>query len=189
MFYGANAWHYYLTQGVPFDLLALLPFLLHGTWLTFTRTPVPGLNVARNTAIWTTCILSLISHKEFRFIQPLLPIFHVLAAHSLVKLAHLSQETAARSRVMPALRRSHVVLILSINVPAIFFFIAVHMRGQVGVTRYLHNLPRTELHSIFFAMPCHSTPWQSHIRELRLEDRANEYEAKLLALTCEPPLG
>ena len=190
LFYGANAWHYYLTQGIPFDLLALLPFFVNGLYATFAKTPIPALNVARNACIWTISFLSLISHKEFRFIQPLLPSFHCLAAYSLLRLAHLSQETAARSKLMPSIRKSHVALILGVNIPAIVFFIVIHMRGQVDIMRYLHVIPQEALRSVGFLMPCHSTPWQSHLHRRHLEIQGIEsgYGGRIWALTCEPPL-
>ena len=186
-FYGANAWHYYITQALPFDTMAMLPFILHGFYLTYSSEVPVCLRTARNVCLWAMATLSLISHKEFRFIQPLLPILHVLAAHSLVQLN--SQNKANRLTFLPSIRASHARWLVLFNVPAILLFNLVHMRGQVSVSRYLSQLPDTEIKSVGFLMPCHSTPWQSHIHreELEVAGVPSGYGGRLWALTCEPP--
>ena len=189
LFYGANAWHFYLTQAIPFDSMALLPFILHGFYMTAAgAAPV---KTARWLSVWTMSVLSLVSHKEFRFIQPLLPILHAFAAYSLVQLANLSRSKTRRSSLLPSIRADHFHLILFINIPAILVFIVIHMRGQAGVVRYLSSIPKTELASLGFLMPCHSTPWQSHLHryDLEVEGIPSGYGGRLWALTCEPPLG
>lgn len=193
LFYGANPWHFYFTQALPFDTIALLPFVLHGFYLSWTRTDWPKVVVtARNVCLWTVAILSLISHKEFRFIQPLLPIFHILAAASLLQS---SKKAKSESEAEPAatgksIRPRYFWLICLVNIPAILIFNVVHMRGQVDITRYLHNLPSGSIRSLGFLMPCHSTPWQSHLHLPKLEEQGTEsgYGGRLWALSCEPPL-
>ncbi|CAD6582140.1 MAG: glycosylphosphatidylinositol anchor biosynthesis [Cyphobasidiales sp. Tagirdzhanova-0007] len=169
--------------------MALLPFILHGFYMTAAgAAPV---KTARWLSVWTMSVLSLVSHKEFRFIQPLLPILHAFAAYSLVQLANLSRSKTRRSSLLPSIRADHFHLILFINIPAILVFIVIHMRGQAGVVRYLSSIPKTELASLGFLMPCHSTPWQSHLHryDLEVEGIPSGYGGRLWALTCEPPLG
>jgi len=50
---------------------------------------------------------------------------------------------------------------------------------------YLRSLARDggEVRSIGFLMPCHSTPWQSHLHNPQLD-----HPGKLWAIGCEPPL-
>lgn len=190
VFYGANPWHFYLTQALPFNTLALLPFVIAAAchnrgvlhYLTFDK--------ARNVCLWTAGILSLISHKEFRFIQPLLPVLHALAADNLYNsAAQVTNKNKALFKWPKAILRRHAVFVLSINIPATLIFILVHMRGQVSVTRYLNSLPPKELSSLGFLMPCHSTPWQSHLHLPHLESLAQPsgYGRRLWAITCEPP--
>ncbi|XP_052776100.1 GPI mannosyltransferase 3-like [Mya arenaria] len=69
-FYGTHPWHWYLTQGLPVVMgLHMAPFLM-------------GIRRAKNfvplfVIIWTIFIYSFLSHKEFRFLMPILPLtFH-----------------------------------------------------------------------------------------------------------------
>ncbi|XP_033737188.1 GPI mannosyltransferase 3-like [Pecten maximus] len=65
--YGTHPWHWYITQGYPVIMAThLLPFIL-------------GAYKAKNKVllfliIWTIFAYSFISHKEFRFLMPVLPI-------------------------------------------------------------------------------------------------------------------
>ncbi|KAJ8305556.1 hypothetical protein KUTeg_016101 [Tegillarca granosa] len=66
-FYGTHPWHWYITQGFPVIMgTHLFPFVM-GVWK------------ARNKAlvfliVWMIFIYSFLSHKEFRFIMPVLPL-------------------------------------------------------------------------------------------------------------------
>ena len=192
IFYGANPWHFYLSQALPFDTLALMPFVAHGCFLSRLPSTPAAAKVIRNAALFTTVCFSLISHKEFRFVMPLLPIMHVFAALSLVRGASDKDFTYKRWSVLPSIRRSHALFVLGINIPAAVLFMMVHMRGQVSVSTYLHRA-RNELHdtTVGFLMPCHSTPWASHIHHPGATHRAGQDIAasQLWAITCEPPLG
>jgi phosphatidylinositol glycan class B len=91
VFYGHMPWHYYLSQGIPLLTTTFLPFVLIGLYKAAKSSPStkpqqePVLQpftlrtlAAATLAVLT--ILSFISHKEVRFIYPLLPILHILAA-------------------------------------------------------------------------------------------------------------
>ncbi|CAK7273605.1 glycosylphosphatidylinositol anchor biosynthesis [Sporothrix epigloea] len=101
VFYGSNPWHYYLSQGLPLLTTAALPFALYGLYASLTSPvstkqevggvqpdaaaadPVRCTNARRAlafTAVATMSALSLIAHKEVRFLYPLMPILLVLAA-------------------------------------------------------------------------------------------------------------
>ena len=86
VFYGHMPWHYYLSQGIPLLTTTFLPFSLIGLYkatssskdLSSLQTNI--LATLSFTLLSTIAVLSIISHKEVRFIYPLLPILHVLAA-------------------------------------------------------------------------------------------------------------
>ena len=90
VFYGKNRPDYYFTEGLPLLLTTALPFAAVGLWRSLhagfagRSNQEDGLVVTcfvLALAVATSVIaLSLISHKEVRFIYPLLPILHVLAA-------------------------------------------------------------------------------------------------------------
>lgn len=191
LFYGANAWHFYITQALPFNMLAMLPFTVHGSWLLLrSRSTGPALTMLL-VALASMAALSLLSHKEFRFIQPLLPMLHCVTAYSLAR-SSASKSTIASTGYswMPMVQKAHINLILYINIPAALFFICVHQKGQVTITDYIRGTPAKYMESVGFLMPCHSTPWQSHIHRPDLErhNMRSGYGGKLWALSCEPPV-
>lgn len=89
VFYGEMAWHYYLSQGITQLTMTFLPFALVGLY-TFTISSAASATALQSnalrtlsfTVITTIAVLSLIAHKEVRFIYPLLPTLHILAAPS-----------------------------------------------------------------------------------------------------------
>ena len=86
VFYGQMPWHYYLSQGVPLLTTTFLPFTLVGIYKATSSPKSPRalqssiLGTLNAAALTMIAVLSLISHKEVRFIYPLLPILHILAA-------------------------------------------------------------------------------------------------------------
>ncbi|CAL1705145.1 unnamed protein product [Somion occarium] len=186
LFYGSSPWHYYLFQGLPIICTFSLPFVLHGAWLARKHLANPELRDMLGLIAWTIGIYSLAGHKEWRFIHPLLPLLHILAATSLVHSYETDQIKRGcpkkKRNVMLPIRRSHLLLIL-LNVPLIFYVIRVHSRAQIEVMYYLRSLPEKEVQSIGFLMPCHSTPWQAYVHNPSLAENG-----KMWALGCEPPL-
>ncbi|KZT09622.1 glycosyltransferase family 22 protein [Laetiporus sulphureus 93-53] len=167
LFYGASPWHYYLSQAIPVLCTTVLPFVIHGTWLV-ARSTEPTPKILLGIIGWTICVYSLAGHKEWRFVHPLLPLMHVLAAKALVD----TYGSGHQSTRLP-IRSSHRLLIL-LPLPAICYIEVMH---------YLRNLPPHEVNSVGFLTPCHSTPWQAYLHRANLAD-----ERKFWALGCEPPL-
>jgi GPI mannosyltransferase 3 len=157
--------------------------------------------------------LSVISHKEVRFIYPLLPCLHVLAAPHVLSFFNgqplistiLKSPNESPLRVK-SWRLPLLILLAFTNVTIGFYTTQVHQRGVIDVLTFLRHgyeanvskrkfLPVSERASqsidkfpqqsnssdIFaaFLMPCHSTPWRSHLVYQNL---------RAWALTCEPPL-
>ncbi|KAG8927178.1 glycosylphosphatidylinositol anchor biosynthesis [Tulasnella sp. 417] len=191
-FYGVNQWHYYFTQALPILCTTSLPFVAHGAWLTKM---LPG-EIGRgsrtlfNLCRWVVTVYSFMGHKEWRFIHPLLPIFHLFAALSLASLFAKSVKAEAKkdegkepsttiaATTLP-IRRAHLILLLS-TLPASIYVIFFHSRAQIAVMHHLRSLPSSELRSVGFLMPCHSTPWQAYL---------HRPEVEMWAIGCEPPLS
>ena len=184
LFYGTNTWHYYLSQAIPILCTVALPFVLHGIWLTRTRFVTHEIKDMLGLIMWTIGIYSLAGHKEWRFIHPLLPLLHILAATSLVHLhdSKVTRNGLSKKTTLFPIRKLHFFLLL-LNLPAIYYVTRLHGRAQIEVMHYLRSLPESEQHSIGFLMPCHSTPWQAYLHKSSLVD-----EGKLWAIGCEPPL-
>ncbi|XP_055497541.1 GPI mannosyltransferase 3 isoform X1 [Leucoraja erinacea] len=148
-FYGSHSWHWYFTQGFPVIMGTHLPFFIHGCLL------VPKKNrILLIAVLWTIIVYSFISHKEFRFIYPAMPICMVFCGYSLANLK------IWKKRAVSFLFLSNVCLVLYTGL--------IHQRGTLDVMQYAQklctdNLLEKEEPSLFFLMPCHSTPFYSYV--------------------------
>jgi len=73
-------------------------------------------------------------------------------------------------------------IFVAVNTALASYISQVHQRGVIDVLHYLrheHELKVSSNTTIMFMMPCHSTPWRSHLIFPEIDARA---------LTCEPPL-
>ncbi|PKS10050.1 hypothetical protein jhhlp_004675 [Lomentospora prolificans] len=189
VFYGENAGHYYLTQGLPLLCTTLLPFVVLSLWRS---NPNPyaskGFTVLKWAVFVTLAVLSQISHKEARFIYPLLPLLHIISAKMVSSFFLYSSDHYAT----PGQFRNKRYLIpgLLINLVIASYLGIAHQRAVISVmdflrTEYAAGADRPSPDVIdegrfaVFLMPCHSTPWRSHLIYPNLSVRA---------LTCEPPL-
>lgn len=210
-FYGLSSSHYYLTQALPIILFTQLPFFLHGIALSHKKGAMNGrAKVLRYVVGGTIGLYSLLGHKEWRFIYPLLPILHLFTVLSLVTLfdrsqLHISSSTSLtettilgqisnRLLITPA----HFAILFTSLLPAIYLT-SYHSIGQVSVMNYLRTSraesegmsgrKRTRLAVL---MPCHSTPWMSHLhwdeREAVDETTGDNNETRSWFLECEPPI-
>lgn len=192
LFYGSNPWHFYILQALPILCTTSLPFVLLGAYQAISYPGGPRLKVLLGCIVWTMSVYSMAGHKEWRFIHPLLPLLHILAA----KYLGDSYETFAVSPgsgtlVRPyqfggkllSIRRGHIWLILA-AIPAALYIVLLHASPQISVMSYLRNLPSDELRSVGFLTPCHSTPWQAYLHRPDLAE-----PGRLWALGCEPPIG
>ncbi|KGO49588.1 GPI mannosyltransferase [Penicillium expansum] len=200
VFYGSNDWHYYISQGYPLLLTTLLPFAVIGLYTTLTArksTVGDSLQAAIRVQLAIVCllmpfVLSLISHKEVRFIYPLLPSLHILAAPPLVQFFYPAIYSRAYPRHAP--RRLILIFLVLVNVVIALYTTLHHASGTLKVLSYLrqqhqaHSVPTPKRRtnstsetgiSAGFLMPCHSTPWRSHL----VYPTINAW-----ALSCEPPI-
>lgn len=102
LFYGRSPWHYYLTQGLPILLGPTLPYALHGIWKILRssrdmlgnstdlneRDTSSSARTALALLAWVTAVYSCAGHKEWRFLHPMLPLLHAVAAKSIVDLSY-----------------------------------------------------------------------------------------------------
>lgn len=185
VFYGRNPWHYYLLQGLPLLSTTSLPFVLMGLYKPAATTPGQAniLRTMSHAVCVTIAALSLISHKEVRFIYPLLPILNILAAPLAASFfTSPPQSSSAAPRVR---NRPYLYLALGVNLLLASYLSFFHQPAPLSVLSYLRNqytsAPPLNDDSLFalFLMPCHSTPWRSHL----VHPSLNAY-----ALSCEPPL-
>lgn len=174
-FYGAHPWYWYVTTGWPAVLgICIVPFVL-SVANALSGDYLPNLAVRRKllaSILFTLTVYSLLDHKEFRFVLPILPMAMFLVADYL-------------SRVSRSLKDIFVwfiaiTLLVGNAVPA-WYLGFVHQRGTLDVMPQLAKLLRASEEkepSVTFLMPCHSTPYYSHVH----------LNVTMNFLTCEPNL-
>ncbi|KAK8089458.1 hypothetical protein PG997_004419 [Apiospora hydei] len=200
VFYGQNDGHYYLSQGIPLSFTTIAPFAVMGMFNAASES-FSGSLMTKNTrkalGFTSTAMisaLSLISHKEVRFLYPLVPVLHVLAA------PHITGGIPSSSGPVGIKRKGLLVAGLFINLIIGSYLSYFHGAAPIQVMDYLrgeferlhpdnatlaepygkHNTTSEPLELFaLFLTPCHTTPWRSHLVYPAL--RARE-------LTCEPPL-
>ncbi|RDW81532.1 putative glycosylphosphatidylinositol-alpha 1,2 mannosyltransferase [Aspergillus mulundensis] len=200
VFYGENDWTYYASQGYPLLLTTALPFALVGLYRTLRKTPSLEKEKASilvqiaSISLAMPATLSVITHKEVRFIYPLLPALHILSASPLVEFFLPALATTDRQYIP---RRLTLIFLLLVNITIAIYTSLFHASGVISVLSYLRE--QHQVHGIAtalsapndsaasyggitagFLMPCHSTPWRSHLVEPTIH---------AWALSCEPPVG
>jgi len=201
LFYGSNPWHFYLTQGLPILCTTTLPFVFHGiSTILFIKDAI-ALRTMLATIAWSIGIYSMAGHKEWRFLHPILPLLHIIAAKSIVDLSDRAARENNKKKVksmkaifglsfsqhvlrsLPPIQASFLVFLL-LTVPASLYVVLFYCSGPISVMSYIRDLPRDELRNgtFGFLMPCHSTPGHAYLHRRELAQR------RMWSLGCEPPL-
>ncbi|XP_021899812.1 GPI mannosyltransferase 3 isoform X2 [Carica papaya] len=163
-YYGTHKWHWYFTQGFPVMLFTFTPFSIAGiikskNWKLF------GL------ITWVLGLYSVLGHKEFRFVLPVLPVALIFSGFSLAAMEKSNSSRPGRngsssSRKWPLSLRFSVFFLLATNIPMALYMSLVHQRGTEDVMNYLSREAINEkVESIFFLMPCHATPYYSSLHQ------------------------
>ncbi|KAJ2402181.1 glycosylphosphatidylinositol anchor biosynthesis [Coemansia sp. RSA 2559] len=173
---------YHFYASVPVLFTSMLPLVLHGIYIARTSRRVsiePALLAAA-----VLVLFSLVSHMEYRFVYPLLPIGFMYAGVSIDALAGHLQTSASdgrheRKKAKRVSVRAMLIYLFITNIPAILYVDLVHQRGVVDVFKYLRRNASGSGESVVgFLMPCHSTPFYSHMHR----------NIPMWFLSCEPPL-
>ncbi|XP_015430079.1 PREDICTED: GPI mannosyltransferase 3-like [Dufourea novaeangliae] len=118
---------------------------------------------------WTICIYSLLSHKEFRFLLPLLPMLILICTSCTPRL---------NVKFSKLTRKIFVILLIVTNIVPGFYFSMIHQRGALDAMNILRkeitNTSNTT--NMLFLTPCHATPLYSHLH----------VNLPIRILTCEP---
>ncbi|XP_015763312.1 PREDICTED: GPI mannosyltransferase 3-like isoform X2 [Acropora digitifera] len=164
-FYGSHPWHWYFTQGFPVVIFThLIPFV--GGILKAS----PHQRLLGWLILWVISIYSFLSHKEFRFIFPVLPLAMCYCGLFLSSLCdcQLRKNQAAHHQLLSGMKAKLLVLFLAVtNVPMALYTSTVHQRGSIDVMGYIRDesfKPTSDDGmSVLFLMPCHSTPFFSYV--------------------------
>lgn len=173
-FYGSHEWHWYFVIGLPTVMgITFLPFLTGAVEALQNKKTLKAQNILLISIMLTLVVLSVLPHKEFRFVLPILPMCFYITSDFLTRW----------SRTSSSLLLWLVAIILFIGnfIPATYLGV-VHQKGTIEVMPHLSKIAREYKDEngnnakIFFMMPCHSTPYYSHIH----------VNVTLRFLTCEP---
>ncbi|XP_018333454.1 GPI mannosyltransferase 3 isoform X1 [Agrilus planipennis] len=171
-FYGVHPWYWYLSSGLPTLLgIQIFPFILAVVHILRNRYIYPKELILLACIVFTVGVYSILPHKEFRFILPLLPIMLYINSN------YLSQWSRKKDKKVIWLVVG--TIFVSNLIPALYLS-CVHQSGTIDVMLPLRNLalknPKTS--NFLFLMPCHSTPLYSHLH----------VNVSTRFLTCEPNL-
>lgn len=160
-YYGTHKWHWYFTQGFSVMLFTFLPFSIAGIILS-KQWKLSGL------IAWVLGLYSVLGHKEFRFVLPVLPIALMFSGYSLATIRR-SDSSHDRRKGSPSIHtkcpsKKHwvIIFLFATNLPMALYMSLVHQRGTEDVMNYLSEEARNEkVESILFLTPCHATPYYS----------------------------
>ncbi|XP_028063409.1 GPI mannosyltransferase 3 [Camellia sinensis] len=160
-YYGTHKWHWYFTQGFSVMLFTFLPFSIAGIILS-KQWKLSGL------IAWVLGLYSVLGHKEFRFVLPVLPIALMFSGYSLATIGR-SDSPHNRRKGSPSIHtkcpsKKHwvIIFLFATNLPMALYMSLVHQRGTEDVMNYLSKEARNEkVESILFLTPCHATPYYS----------------------------
>ncbi|CAK9820889.1 GPI mannosyltransferase 3 [Anthophora plagiata] len=118
---------------------------------------------------WTIFVYSLLAHKEFRFLLPLLPMCIYICTSCTFPLNVKFTRRA---------RQIFISLLMITNVLPGIYFSVIHQRGSLDVMNVLHKeiVNANNTTNILFLTPCHATPLYSHLH----------VNVPIRMLTCEP---
>jgi phosphatidylinositol glycan class B len=176
-FYGQHPWHWYLSQGFPVVTGTFLPFTIYGSYLLLSKNGPNKETLLIQLGAFLLAAYSCLGHKEFRFIYPILPLSLILAAHALSTLNDKRRNGSMRLKAFYSLS---LAFLLVTNLFAGIYLTVYHQRGVVDVMEAIRNAANKDrIREVVFLMPCHSTPFYSHVH----------HNISMKFLTCEPPIG
>ncbi|OMO53082.1 GPI mannosyltransferase [Corchorus capsularis] len=160
-YYGTHKWHWYFTQGFSVMLFSFIPFSLAGI-IKSKNWKFAGL------IVWVLGVYSILGHKEFRFVLPVLPISLIFSGYSLASLEEHGSSNGKRKESShicnkwPSKKQLAVWFLLATNIPMALYMSLVHQRGTEDVMKYLSKeAVNNKVKSVIFLMPCHATPYYS----------------------------
>lgn len=158
-YYGTHPWHWYFTQGFPAIVYTFLPISVAGVWLS-KEWRLAGL------IGWVLGVYSLLGHKEFRFVLPVLPITLMFSGYLLAEIdkPDFPQRKLGKSDKAQKWKYFMVFGLLITNIPAALYTSLVHQRGSEAVMVFLaREADKHQVQSVTFLMQCHATPYYASL--------------------------
>ncbi|KAL6980644.1 Mannosyltransferase aptg1 [Sarracenia purpurea var. burkii] len=166
-YYGTHKWHWYFTQGFSVMLFTFLPFSIAGN-IWSKKWKLSGL------IAWVLGFYSVLGHKEFRFVLPVLPIALIFSGYSLATIGNPDSSYGRRKgsstiqTKCPSKKHLAVFLLLATNLPMAFYMSLVHQdtneieyKLTEGICDFAQKAHDGKVLNVLFLMPCHATPYYS----------------------------
>jgi len=144
-FYGTHHFLWYFTSALPTILGPYIVGFLMGIFGTKNRKLL-------FLAIWYLLVFSLLKHKELRFALPVLPIFLLIVG----EFYHNLYYNYSKNYI-----RLFIWMTILFNLAFWIYFSQFHQRGTMEAMYYIQK--NESVTSAHFLMPCHSTPYYSHV--------------------------
>jgi phosphatidylinositol glycan class B len=161
-FYGTHPWFWYLSSGLPTLIASWSPVVVVGSCVLL---PQKLRWVLVCFVLAPLALLSLLPHKEFRFLLPSASVLLLLSGPALARLWRW--------------RKSVCVILIVTNAVMAGYFSLVHQAGPMAATEFLRSRAKP-FDQICYVTPCHSLPEHAHLRIPRVRIRT---------LECDPPLS
>lgn len=216
-YYISQGYPLLLTTALPFTVVGMYRSLKgseSSSYQTLTPTARNALYLLSIISILVPSAFSNIAHKEVRFIYPLLPALHVITGQTIApffepllhplrntpnpntKKLHAQQHQPSTTLT----KRLLLFLFLNLNLGIAYYTTQIHSSGVIELTTYLRSeftsITSTDTTSspprnltVGMLMPCHSTPWRSHLQYPPGISSSSALGIQGWALTCEPPLN
>ncbi|CAJ2649668.1 unnamed protein product [Trifolium pratense] len=162
-YYGTHPWHWYFTQGFTVMIFSHIPFCIAGI-IYSKQWKFSGL------LAWVLCFYSILGHKEFRFVLPVLPIALMFSGYSLAVIddpgvgspEYKRKEFSKNHNKCSPKMTVAILFLLATNIPMALYMSLVHQRGPEDVMYHLASeATQGNVKSILFLTPCHATPYYS----------------------------
>nr|CAB3264859.1 GPI mannosyltransferase 3-like [Phallusia mammillata] len=178
-YFGREPWHWYVTEGIPVITGPHLPLVAYGVYLTCRKRIIHSCREkVVSTMLLVICgstvfMYSVPGHKEHRYLLNLVPILCFFSGISMRSFNRKWKKLA-------------VAWLVVTNLVMVLYFGLVHQSAPLKVVDFLQKRAKsdlkynTELTGQFalFLLPCHSTPYYSHIH----------HNVSMHFLTCHPDL-
>ncbi|CAI8611283.1 unnamed protein product [Vicia faba] len=162
-YYGTHQWHWYFTQGFTVMIFSHIPFCIAGI-IYSKQWKFTGL------LAWVLSFYSILGHKEFRFVLPVLPIALMFSGYSLAMIEdpgagssqYKEKKFSKEHNKCPPKMTAAIIFLLATNIPMALYMSLVHQRGPEDVMNHLAKEAfQGKVKSILFLTPCHATPYYS----------------------------
>eukprot|EP00831_Metopus_contortus_P019573 TRINITY_DN18507_c0_g1_i2.p1 TRINITY_DN18507_c0_g1~~TRINITY_DN18507_c0_g1_i2.p1 ORF type:complete len:302 (-),score=17.72 TRINITY_DN18507_c0_g1_i2:4-909(-) len=155
-FYGVHSTLWYITSGIPYLLLTYLPFTAYGLYRLMSREQ--NVEICYISVVYLT-LMSLLAHKEDRFLMPILPYLLMMAGYCLQSIRKAS----------PKLGLGLLLFSVITQFLALGIFNSVYRVGSLKIMDELRDLGE-QVDSVYFFTDCHATPFYSHLhRDIKMD--------------------